>query len=351
MSDTNSTLPAGYKRPTFHNCEDGVSDLCPAEASLYGDYFTLGACIFFVVLHGFALVLQLVFGFRARTWSFSSWLTMGILFELLGYAGRIIMSSDPWVYGAFVLQLVMLILGPTLVAASISVTFKHIVLWYGPEHSIFKPWLYPWVFVGTDLFSIVIQSAGGIVSARAIGGEVKNQELLDVGSALLVAGTTFQMANMVVCGGLMVLYLWRRRRGITNDAEKLQSPGGATQNASSCAESDKTIKPNDKKTKMFVRAITVSYILIIIRCVYRVPEQQMGWGNDLMQNEATFLTLDGAMMLISIWILTIFHPAFFFPFLSKKSGEDASADKPLESGSDQETREIGTLFNTTKESN
>ncbi|KAH7006937.1 RTA1 like protein-domain-containing protein [Ilyonectria destructans] len=346
MSDINSTLPAGYRRPTFHNCKDGVSDLCPAEASLYGDYFTLGACIFFVAAHSLALIPQLAFGFKARTWSFSSWLTMGILFEIMGYTGRIIMSSDPWVYGAFVLQLVMLILGPTLVAASISVTFKHIVLWYGPEYSIFKPWLYPWVFVGTDLFSIVIQSAGGVVSAKAIGGEVKNQELLDVGSALLVAGTTFQMANMVVCGGLMVLYLWRRRHGISNNAGGVRSSGAEAHNTSSCAESEQTIKPSDKKTKMFVRAITVAYILIIIRCVYRVPEQQMGWGNDLMQNEATFLTLDGAMMLISIWILTVFHPHFFFPFLSKKSGEGILADKSLEGGSSQEGQEMGSLFKT-----
>ncbi|KAH7145404.1 RTA1 like protein-domain-containing protein [Dactylonectria estremocensis] len=341
MSDTNSTLPAGYLRPTFHNCkESGVTDACPAEASLYGGYFTLGACIFFVVAHSLALIPQLVFGIRARSWSFSSWLAGGILFELLGYAGRIIMSSNPWVYGAFVLQLVMLILGPTLVAASISVTFKHIVLWYGPEHSMFKPWLYPWIFVGTDLFSILIQSVGGIVSARAIGGQVRNQDLLDVGSALLVAGTTFQMANMIVCGGLMVIYIWRRRHGVRNDAE---ISAGVTPNATSCADSERTIKPSDKKTKTFVRAISVAYVLIIIRCIYRVPEQQMGWGNDLMQNEATFLTLDGAMMLISIWILTIFHPHFYFPFLSNKS-EEAPVEKTMESSSDPEGHEMGSVL-------
>lgn len=72
----------------------------------------------------------------------------------------------------------------------------------------------------------------------------------------------------------------------------------------------------------------------------------MGWGNDLMQNEATFLTLDGAMMLISIWILTVFHPHFFFPFLSKKSGEDIQADKSLEVVSNQEGQEMGSLFKT-----
>lgn len=44
----------------------------------------------------------------------------------------------------------------------------------------------------------------------------------------------------------------------------------------------------------------------------------MGWGSTLMQNETTFLILDGTMILISVWTLTIFHPYFFFPFLGKK---------------------------------
>lgn len=44
----------------------------------------------------------------------------------------------------------------------------------------------------------------------------------------------------------------------------------------------------------------------------------MGWGSTLMQNEATFMSLDGAMMLISCGSLTAFHPAVFFPFMSKK---------------------------------
>jgi hypothetical protein len=44
----------------------------------------------------------------------------------------------------------------------------------------------------------------------------------------------------------------------------------------------------------------------------------MGWGSTLMQNETTFLILDGTMILIAVWTLTIFHPYFFFPFLGKK---------------------------------
>lgn len=64
-----------------------------------------------------------------------------------------------------------------------------------------------------------------------------------------------------------------------------------------------------------------------------IPEQEKGWGNDLMQNETLFLIFDGAMILIAISCLTIFHPQFFFPFLSKKQDKKVSAGPPpAESG-------------------
>ncbi|KAK6716513.1 hypothetical protein SNK04_007461 [Fusarium graminearum] len=307
-SDPNST----YFQPNYENCADGVSERCPVEASLYGDYFNLGACIFFVVAHALALIPQIYFGIRARTWSYMIWLAIGTIFELVGYCGRVVMSSNPWVYNAFVIQLVLLILGPTLVAAAISITFKHLVLWYGREYSFIKPVLYPWVFVGTDLFSIVIQAAGGGISSAATNGENANQNLLDVGSAMLVAGVVFQMANMIFCGGLMLVYIWRRHKAIKNGAAvRAGEEHGAGADV-------KVIRASDKKTKMFVFALTAAYVAIIIRCIYRIPEMQMGWGSTLMQNETTFLILDGTMILISVWTLTIFHPYFFFPFLGKK---------------------------------
>ncbi|KAF4453689.1 hypothetical protein F53441_3698 [Fusarium austroafricanum] len=313
MSFPNGTR---YPPPTYETCSDGISERCPAELSLYGDTFTLGACVFFVVAHALALLPQLYFGIKAKTWSYMVWLAIGTLFELIGYSGRIVMSSNPWVYNAFVIQLVLLILGPTLVAAAISITFKHLVLWYGREYSFIKPVLYPWVFVGTDFFSIVIQAAGGGISSAATDGDNNNQDLLDVGSGLLVAGVVFQMANMIFCGGLMMIYVWRRHKAIKNGAA-VRAGDETAESESSSGRNPKVIRASDQKTKMFVFALAVAYVAIIIRCIYRIPEMQMGWGSTLMQNETTFLILDGAMILIAVWTLTIFHPYFFFPYMGK----------------------------------
>jgi hypothetical protein len=192
-------------RPSFNNC-DQVNALCPVEASTYGDFFNLGACIFFTVFYAILLIYTTIIGIRGRTWTFTTFLGIGIVLELMGYAARIAMSpiGTVWNYGAFVIQLVMLILAPTLVAAAISVTFKWIVIQKGVKYSILRPNLYPWIFVGTDFLSIIIQAIGGAISATATGGET-NTKLLDVGSDLLVAGVAFQVRLVLFLARSLIL--------------------------------------------------------------------------------------------------------------------------------------------------
>lgn len=136
-----------YSDIGFNTCDE-VGPNCPVEATLYGDYFTLGACVFFCVFHGILILYQSGLAFKAKTWSFSAWLWCGTVLEFLGYLGRAIMTDNPWNYSAFILQLLALILGPTFVAAALSVTCKHIVLSYGQQYCILKPKVIPWLFVG-----------------------------------------------------------------------------------------------------------------------------------------------------------------------------------------------------------
>jgi hypothetical protein len=71
-----STIPAGF-RPSFNTC-NGVSALCPVSLTTYGDYFNLGACIFFTVFFTLCLIWQLGVGIRYRTWSFTIFLAIGV---------------------------------------------------------------------------------------------------------------------------------------------------------------------------------------------------------------------------------------------------------------------------------
>lgn len=259
-----SAIPPGY-RPSFKNCWQ-VSPLCPVSYTTYGDYFNLGACIFYTVFFTLCLIAQIGIGARYRTWSFSIFLGIGTIFEIMGYGARISMTpiGTVWNYPAFVIQLVMLILAPTLVAASISVTFKWIVLYLDPKYSVLKPKWYPWVFVGTDFISIIIQAVGGAISAGATSGSTPNQKLLDLGSGLLIAGVAFQAANMAFCGGLMLIYWLRYRKGLQR-GDIMQGLEMDTGEGEAVASNFWPVT----KFQKYLYAIIIAYCAILIRCIYR----------------------------------------------------------------------------------
>lgn len=135
-----SPIGTGYFRPSFDTCTD-VTPLCPVTATVYGDYFNLAGSAFFTAVFTLCLIIQIFHAIRGRTISYSVFLAIGTGFEIMGYGARIAMSpiGTVWTYPGFVIQLLMLILGPTLVAAAISVTFKWIVIQEGVQYSLFRP--------------------------------------------------------------------------------------------------------------------------------------------------------------------------------------------------------------------
>ena len=89
--------------------------------------------------------------------------------ESIGYIGRIMIHNNPWDDAGFKIQVVCLIQAPFFLAAGIYLTLKHIITALGPEKPRLKPKLYTWIFTGAGAFSIVLQAAGGGISARCWG--------------------------------------------------------------------------------------------------------------------------------------------------------------------------------------
>ena len=112
-----------------------------------------------------------------------------LIYSLVGYIGRIIMHNNPWSGAGFKTQICCLVLAPSFLAAGIYVTLKHLVIYCGPENSRLKPRLYPWVFIGCDFGSIVLQAIGGGV-ASAAGDHGSKPGLLKSGNGLIVAGVS-----------------------------------------------------------------------------------------------------------------------------------------------------------------
>src|SRR5450755_3179613 len=55
-------------------------------------------------------------------------------------------------------------------------------------------------------------------------------------------------------------------------------------------------------------ALAISTVAILIRCSFRVAELSGGFGGSLANNQVSFMILDGAMMVITVTLLTTAHP-------------------------------------------
>ncbi|KAH7203362.1 RTA1 like protein-domain-containing protein [Fusarium oxysporum] len=284
------------------NCTK-ITPECPVELTTYGYYPNLGGNTFFLIFFLFLFIAQLYLGKRNKTWSYTLALSTGTLFEVLGYIGRLIMHKNPWSSGGFIIQMLFLIVGPCFIAASIYLTLKHFIIYCGPQYSPLRPTLYPWLFVGCDVGSIVLQAIGGGVASAGTGGG-KNS-IAQLGNHIMVAGIVFQVVTMGICGALLAIYIFRYQ---TNKRGKQQPQSRSPYNES---KANGTV--SRPKLKAFAVVLIAAYFFVLIRCIYRIPELAGGWGNSLMRIEKEFLILDGMMMALATLLLTVFYPSYYFP--------------------------------------
>lgn len=198
------------------------------------------------------------FSYIAKTWHKYcdirrlDWL---ILTSDLGYVGRIILHRNPWNSDGFKIQIVCIILAPTLICAGIYLTLKHVARTVGPELSRLKPRLYTWIFIPFDVFCLSLQAVGGGVDAAASSSKDNvNFTLLKVGNDIIIAGIVLQVVNLAVFGLLSLDFFWRARRFFRGDS----------QNSSLGAQIW-----HSKRFRIFCTAVTCAYAGILIRCIYR----------------------------------------------------------------------------------
>jgi hypothetical protein len=225
----------------------------------------------------------------------------------VGYGGRLMLNNDPFDHNGFIVQICCLVISPAFVSAGIYLTLKHIVINFGQQWSRFPPVWYTRIFITGDLFSLILQGAGGGLASTATGGS----SLQDVGTNLMIAGVIVQVVILAVFGYFLTEYTvrtYRRREQLSVESMKLF---------------------HATSFRCFVVAIVVAYFGIFIRCIYRIPELTGGWGSELMRNEPEFIVLEGVMIVISVLVLTVFHPGYCFPALGNTIGNNKVSRKSL----------------------
>jgi hypothetical protein len=244
-------------------------------------------------------------------------LCFGCIGEAIGYAGRVMLNNDVFDEDAFTIQIVCLIISPAFVSAGIYLTLKHFVIGFGQGWSRLPPVWYTRIFIAGDILSLVLQGAGGGLASSAD----PNSTLQDAGTNLMIAGVVIQVVVLAFFGYFLAEYTlrtYRRRDQLSEGARALF-----------------------QKTsfRCFISAIIIAFGGIFIRCVYRIPELTGGWRSEIMRNEIEFIILEGVMIVISVGVLTVFHPGYCFPALGNTIGKNkkkAQREKSIEDTSDVE---------------
>ena len=214
------------------------------------------------------------------------------------------LHSNPWSQNGFDIQICCLIIAPAFIAAGVYLTLKHIVLELGFSFSRLQPRFYTWIFICCDIFSLVLQGAGGGIAATADD----NKALQKTGNDLMMAGIVWQVVTLIIFGALVADYAYRvfqRRMDLAPSATQLL---------------------NTTRFKLFTAGIFLAYLTIFTRCVFRIGEMANGWGNSIMQDETDFIVLDGVMITLATISLTLVHPGHAFPEMQKHGKTDPVAE-------------------------
>ncbi|CZT50930.1 related to phospholipid-translocating ATPase [Rhynchosporium secalis] len=287
---------------------------CPVEATIYGYYPNLGGNIIMVAIFAICTLAQIFLGIKYRLRAFPIVVSLGCLGETVGYVGRVLMHSNPWDSGPFIIQILLLIVSPSLLAAGLYLTLKHLVIHYGPQYSRLTPKLYTWIFVTCDAIGFLTQCIGGGIQASA---DNTDKKMLDMGNNIMVAGVTFQAVVMVVCAGLAIDFAFSLYRHRGERKEIVREPS----------------KRGPRAFQFYMSSFIIAFLAILTRCIYRIPEMAGGWKNHLMRDEIGFMILDGAMIAIACILMTVAFPGIYFPGMAgqskaKKEKKNTNGDEP-----------------------
>jgi hypothetical protein len=139
--------------------------LCDLTLAHVGYLPSLPGNALFAALFVICFFAQFILGIKYRTWGFMAAAILGMLIEVIGYVGRIMMHSNPFSKNNFLIYLVTLTIAPAFLSAAIYLCLARIVVVYGEGKSGFQPRTYTILFCTCDFLALLLQAAGGAIAS------------------------------------------------------------------------------------------------------------------------------------------------------------------------------------------
>ncbi|KAL5358591.1 RTA1 like protein-domain-containing protein [Aspergillus floccosus] len=283
-------------------------DTCPIDWALVRYRPSLPGNSLYLVLFLIMLLIHIYQGVRSRIWSYLACMTCGLVLEVVGYGGRLMLHARPFNFSSFLQYLICLTIGPAFVTAAIYLCFGRVIIVYGESFSRIKSKTYAIVFVTCDLLCLILQAAGGAATATA--GQDQD-DLRRTGVNIMITGLAAQVVSLGTFMALAIDYLWRLRRQ-RQSQPCLASSGGSWKWRgfiwgwlSPCKQFVVIRRVSLTRVNL---GLGIATFLIFIRSIFRTAELNGGFSSDLANDEIAFMILEGASMVVACGCLSIFHP-------------------------------------------
>ncbi|KAI1843429.1 hypothetical protein JX265_013311 [Neoarthrinium moseri] len=244
---------------------------------------SMAAAVIFIVLFGISAGYHLWLLVKNRTWYFIPFV-IGCLFETVGYIGRAISSTEypDFTQNPYIIQSVLLLLGPTLFAASIYMILgRLVVLLEAGNYSMIRPrWLTKFFVLG-DVLSFFVQGGGGGIMTAA-----KSQDDVRRGESIILGGLGIQILFFGFFCVVTAMFHRRIRNEPTSKAVTAAVPW-----------------------KSLLYALYATSMLIMIRSIYRVAEYVEGQGGEVQSKEFWIYIFDSLPMVIVALLFNWLHPS------------------------------------------
>ncbi|CAM1503135.1 Fc.00g079110.m01.CDS01 [Cosmosporella sp. VM-42] len=282
---------SGYGNMTLlENPELCTLQTCDLSLASFLYIPTLPGNAIYAGIFGLLLLGQLYLGVKHKTWGYMVAMILGLLLEIIGYVGRIMLHNSPFDDNFFLIYLVTLTIGPAFLSAAIYLCLSRIVVVYGAHLSRFEPRTYTIFFCTCDFISLALQAAGGGIASSA-----DTASLTDTGKNIMLAGLAFQvfsLALFAICGSDFAFRAYKKKSLWNQEHLRLI---------------------NSRLFNWFLVGLVVATITIFARSVYRCIELSGGFNGALfIKDEALFMVMEGVMIVIACTCLTLLHPAICF---------------------------------------
>ncbi|KAL4879318.1 putative RTM1-like protein [Aspergillus karnatakaensis] len=217
-----------------------------------------------------------------RTW-FMIPFTLGGYFEWIGYIGRAMSGtqSPDFTVGPYILQTLLLLIAPTLFAASIYMEFGRVVLLTDGEAYcwIRRQWLTK-IFLAGDIVSFIMQGAGGGIMASG------TPSALTTGENIIIAGLIVQLIFFTLFITTSLNFHLKLRSRPSRKVLHAQPPW-----------------------ERHIYALYAGSALIFVRSLFRLIEYAQGNDGYLVSHEIYLYIFDAVLMVLIMGAFGWVHPS------------------------------------------